>query len=173
MTSTTTLPHNTHLPPCLCHHIPPRTLAFFFLILYPLFATSAAVAAAQRCSSQPETFRSPCPPFTSSPSPSHPHLAVATLPFKSNALLRTQSSPSTTSLSLSFTSTPTPPLSPSPNPRWDPFALTHHPFLFDLDTHAHLQIILLLLPSHLFSWWVVAAAAAAMAETSEFLLVSS
>ncbi|KAE8023354.1 hypothetical protein FH972_009062 [Carpinus fangiana] len=43
------------------------TLAFFFLILYPLFATSAA-AAAQRCSSQPETFRSPCPPFTSSPS---------------------------------------------------------------------------------------------------------
>lgn len=41
------------------------TLAFFILILYhPLFATSAAV---QRCSSEPETFRSPCPPFTSTP----------------------------------------------------------------------------------------------------------
>jgi hypothetical protein len=65
MTSTTTLPHNTHPPPCLRHHIPPH---FFFLILYSLFATSVAAAAVQRCSSQPETFRSPCPPFISSPS---------------------------------------------------------------------------------------------------------
>jgi tRNA A-37 threonylcarbamoyl transferase component Bud32 len=47
---------------------PPHStkLAFFVLILYPLFTASAA--AVQRCSSEPETFRSPCPPFTSTPS---------------------------------------------------------------------------------------------------------